>query len=374
MTTTRTVFRITAFLLRSISKDVLEALKAAGVNDLYMTAARSLVIDAKKGLFSLLPGRDLISDSFDMIFFLVGKETESPLFNLVVETGHLSIPGTGSVVSEEIEVPAEEILYNEKGVQPFDAAPLSVHPHAVTGICCIVQRGRGDGVARIALDTGTCVPTINFGIGTGVRDKMGLLRITIPAEKEIIHVFSAVHEADGLLRTMVEVGDLEQPGKGFIHTYPVGKAVVNMRVIRGGQQHAATIEQVIAAIDHMKGGTEWRRRAREMVKLQGGRQKIITERIDMNLLCDGGTGSDLVKAAMKAGAGGATIADFRHVRPPDSPLSTISPLRELCSMVVPKDRLKTIVGALKEAGAFTDRCHGQIHFRRVPKAVTYMGR
>ncbi|MFO7601840.1 MAG: hypothetical protein R6X27_18835 [Candidatus Desulfacyla sp.] len=374
MTATRTVFRITAFLPRSISKEVLEALKAVGVHDLYMTAARSLVIEAKKGISLLLPGRDLIADPMDLIFFLGGEKMEIPLFNLVVEKGHLAIPGMGSVISEAIEVPPEEILYNEKSVQPFDAPSIPVYPHAVTGLCCIVQRGRGEGVARIALDTGTCVPAINFGIGTGVRDKMGLLRITIPAEKEIIHVFTSVDEVHSILTMMAEAGDLERPGKGFIHSYPVRKAVVNMKVIRGGQQHAASIEQVIGAIDHIKGGAEWRRRARGIGRPAGREQGFLKRLVDMNLLCDGGTGPDLVKAAMGAGAGGATISDFRHVRPSDSPLAAMSPLRELCSIIVPEDQMDSMMGALKEADAFTDRCHGQVHFRRVPRAVTYMGK
>ncbi|HEJ83411.1 MAG TPA: hypothetical protein ENO25_02485, partial [Desulfobacteraceae bacterium] len=176
MMETRKAFRITAFLPRSFSKEVLNALSDMGVHDLCIAAARSLVIKAKKGISLLLPGRDLIADPMDLVVFLGGETMETALFNLVVEKGHLAIPGMGTVISEEIEVPSGEVLYNEESVHPFDATPIPVHPHAVTGICCIVQRGQGEGVARIALDTGTCVPAINFGIGTGVRDKMGLLR------------------------------------------------------------------------------------------------------------------------------------------------------------------------------------------------------
>jgi hypothetical protein len=374
MMETRKAFRITGFLPRSISKDVLNALNDVGVHDLCMTAARSLAIKAKKGISLLLPGRDLIADPLDLVFFLGGEGMETPLFNLVVEKGYLAIPGMGSVISEEIEVPLGEALYNEESIQPFDANAIPVHPHAVTGICCIVQRGQGEGVARIALDTGTCVPAINFGIGTGVRDKMGLLRIAIPAEKEIIHVFTSVDEVHGILTMMAEAGDLEQPGKGFIHSYPVRKAVINMKVIRGGQQHAASIEQVVGAIDHIKGGSEWRRRARGIGRPTGRQQRFLLRLIEINLQCDGGTGPALVKAAMGVGAGGATIQSFRHVRPSDSPLGAMSPVRELCSIIVPEDVLDSILGALKEAGAFTDRCHGQIHFRRVPRAMTYIAK
>ncbi|MFO7600135.1 MAG: hypothetical protein R6X27_10055 [Candidatus Desulfacyla sp.] len=371
MMESRKACRITAFLPRSFSKDVLTALNDVGVHDICMAAARSLVIKAKKGLSLLLPGRDLIADPMDLIFFLGGEAMETSLFNLVVEKGHLAIPGMGSVISEEIEVLSGDLLYNEGSVQSFDANTIPVHPYAVTGICCIVQRGRGEDIARIALDTGTCVPSISFGIGTGVRDKMGLLRIAIPAEKEIIHVFSSVYEAGGILTMMADAGDLEQPGKGFIYSYPVKKAVVNTKVIRGGQQYVASIEQVVTAIDHMKGGAEWRRRVRGIERPGGRKRSALSRLIEINLLCDGGTGPDLVKAAMTVGAGGSTTQSFRHVRPSDSPLNAMSPMRELCSIIVAEEAIETIADALQKAGAFTDRCHGQIHFRRVPSAVTY---
>jgi hypothetical protein len=374
MMETRKASRISAFLPRSISKEVLNALSDVGVDDIIVAAARSLVIKVKKGMSLLLPGRDLMVDPLDQVVFLVGEEMETSLFNLVVEKGHLSIPGMGSVISEQIEILSDDLLYNEGSVQPFDPPSIPVYPHAVTGICCIVQRGQGETVARIALDTGTCVPAINFGIGTGVRDKMGLLRITIPAEKEIINVFTSVDEVHGILAMMAEAGALEQPGKGFIYSYPVRKALINIRVVRGDQQHVASIEQVAAAIDHIKGGAEWRRRARGLQKPVGRQKQFLLRLIEINLLCDGGTGAELVKAAMGVGAGGSTTQSFRHVHPSDSPLGTISPLRDLCSLIVPEDRVDTIVAALREAGVFTDRCHGQIHLRHVPRALTYVGK
>ena len=50
----KTVSRITAFLHRNISKDVLDALKEVKVQDLHLSSARSLVIEVKKGLTNIL--------------------------------------------------------------------------------------------------------------------------------------------------------------------------------------------------------------------------------------------------------------------------------------------------------------------------------
>lgn len=367
----KTFSRITACLHRNISKDVLDVLKEVKVQDLHLVSARSIVIEEKKGVFSILPGRDLAQDPVDIIFFLVASEMEDLLVSLIIEKGHLYYPGRGSVLVEEVELVESHEIFGDHTVQPFEISSQPVHLYPCTGICCIMKRGEGDTVARIALDTGTCVPAIHFGTGTGVRDKMGLLRITIPPEKEIIHAFPTIHEADHILEMMIDAGRLDQPGSGFIYSFPVKKGLVNTKVNRGEQRHAASIEQIVTALDHMKGNTEWRRRRTVVEKRSMQKKKYLKGLVDMILLCDGGTGMELVKTAMSAGAGGATLSSLQHVRLPDSALSDISPARDLCSMVIPEEIKADVTRALEDSGAFTDRCHGQIHLRRTSKAFTY---
>lgn len=370
----KTVSRITAYLHRNISKDVIDTLKEVNVQDLHLASARSIVIEEKKGLFSILPGRDLAQDPLDIIFFLVKPEMEELLVGLIIEKGHLYYPGRGSVLVEEVELIKSHELFGEYDIQPFEITSQPVHLYPCIGICCIMKRGQGDTVARIALDTGTCVPAIHFGTGTGVRDKMGLLRITIPPEKEIIHAFPTTHEADHILEMMIDAGRLDQPGSGFIYSFPIKKGLVNTRVSRGEQRHAASIEQIVTALDHMKGNTEWRRRRTVVEKRSVRKKKYLRGLVDMILMCDGGTGMELVKAAMSAGAGGATISSMQHIRPPDSALSDVSPARDVCSMVIQEETKEVVTNALEESGAFTDRCHGQIHLRRTSKAYTYVGK
>ena len=364
------VSRITAFINRNISKAILDSLKEVGVIDLHLAAARSLVIEERKGIFALLPGRDLADDPLDIISFLVARKAGDPVLNLIIEKGQLNLPGRGSVYSEEINLVMAHDLCQENKPAPFatEKAPFQ----KLTGICCIVQRGQGDSVARVALDTGICVPSLHFGVGTGVRDKMGLLRITIPPEKEVINIATSPYDAEVIMEMMIEVGKLDQPGKGFIYLYPLKQGIINMKVTRGEHRHAASIEQIVAAIDHIRGGAEWRRRSGSAEKTGEKSSDYLTGLVDLTLLCDGGTGMDLVGVAMSAAAAGATIARLKHVRPPDSPLSEVSPAREACSMIVSNSQVSGILDALKEAGAFTDSCHGQIQLRQVPKAFTYL--
>ncbi|MBN1627735.1 MAG: hypothetical protein JW944_14545 [Deltaproteobacteria bacterium] len=372
MKDTKTVSRITAYLHRNISKDVINALKDTGVQDLYLSPSRSLVIEVKKGIFSILPGNDLSQDATDTVFFLVNSDTADYLVSLIIEKGGLYFQGRGSVMAEEVQLMEGHKLCRENEINPFEKIVLPVTMHPCTGICCIARRGQGDHIARVSLDTGAGVPSIHFGIGTGVRNKMGLLRITIPAEKEIIHSFTTPYEADSIMDLMIEAGRLDQPGSGFIYAYPVKKGLINMRVARGEQRHAASIEQIISALDHIKGNIDWRQRTHGVDKRNGHRKRYISGLVDMILLCDDGTGTGLIKAAMSAGAGGANITFLRHIRPYDSPLNEISPARDLCSMVVPEETVEGVIKALEEAGVFTDRCHGQIYLRKILKAFTYI--
>jgi hypothetical protein len=244
-------------------------------------------------------------------------------------------------------------------------------PERLAGVFCIVQRGQGDSIARIPLESGISVPSIHFGTGRGVRDKMGLLRITIPADKEVIYTLASSYDTDLLMERMIEVGKLDQPGKGFIYEIPLKRGIINMKVVRGDQKQAASIEQLVAAVDQLKGGAEWRRRSASLGKKGAKKKDYIQHLVDLTLVCDGGTGLDLVKTALSAGAAGATIANVKNLRPPDSPLSAIPPVREECNMAVFENQIHSLLDALQEAGAFTDACHGQVLLRRILRAFTY---
>lgn len=367
----KTVCRITALLNRSISKEVIEALREAGVIDLYLIPARSPVMERKRTAWSLFARGHLSEDPVDILFFIIDAEMEIPVLHLIAEKALLHFPGRGSVFSEEVKLALAHELCRENRVS-LPQTDTSAHVAArLAGVFCIVQRGQGDSIARIPLESGISVPSIHFGIGRGVRDKMGLLRITIPADKEIVYTLASSYDTDVLMDRMIEVGKLDQPGKGFIYEVPLKRGIINMKVTRGDQRQAASIEQLVAAVDQLKGGAEWRRRSASLGKKGGKKRNYILHLVDLTLICDGGTGVDLVKTALSSGAAGATIANLKHTRPADSPLSEIPPLREECNMAVFEDHIPSLLHALEKAGAFTDSCHGQVQLRRITKAFTY---
>lgn len=92
-------------------------------------------------------------------------------------------------------------------------------------IVCIVQRGKADEVVKAALKTGAPAATIYFARGTGIRERLGLLRIAISPEKEVIEIVVSNGKADAVFDAMAEAGKLDVPGMGFIYMTAVNKAL-----------------------------------------------------------------------------------------------------------------------------------------------------
>jgi nitrogen regulatory protein PII len=91
-------------------------------------------------------------------------------------------------------------------------------------ITCIVQRGRADDVVKAAQEAGAQGATITYGRGTGVRERLGLLGLTIEAEKEFINIVVANDEVNQIFDKMYVAGQLDTPGMGFICVTKLDKA------------------------------------------------------------------------------------------------------------------------------------------------------
>jgi nitrogen regulatory protein PII len=94
-------------------------------------------------------------------------------------------------------------------------------------ITCIVQRGKADEIVQAAMKAGAPAATTYFARGTGIREKLGFLKVFISPEKEVIEIVVFNEEADEVFNTMVDAGKLETPGIGFIYMTPVDKALMH---------------------------------------------------------------------------------------------------------------------------------------------------
>jgi len=96
-------------------------------------------------------------------------------------------------------------------------------------ITCVVERGRADEVVKAAMKAGAPAATIHFARGSGIRERLTLLlKITISPEKEVIDIVAAAAKADAIFEAMVDAGQLDLPGKGFIYMTPVTRAVTHV--------------------------------------------------------------------------------------------------------------------------------------------------
>ena len=91
-------------------------------------------------------------------------------------------------------------------------------------ITCIVQRGAAEEAVQAARRAGAQGATIFYARGSGVRQKhLGLLGVTLSAEKEVIYIVAASDQADRIFDKIFTAAQLDTPGMGMIYMTPLEK-------------------------------------------------------------------------------------------------------------------------------------------------------
>jgi len=363
---------VSALIPKSSTSDLLAAWTDLGLGRLTVVPGRSSMLQKRYGLAAMFSGETILAaDSADSVSALISPASENAVMNRAAECLRLDQPGRGTLIAREVNVLGSHAacLENEATGKAEASLPFIAD---LTGVVCIVQRSEGDQIARVVLDSGACVPITNFGDGTGLRDKLGLLRITIPAEKEVVTAVVSAFDAELIIEKLIQAGKLDQPGRGFLYTFPIRRGTVNNRItVDGGAGQAASQEQIVASIDHLRGGIEWRRRG------DGGgtnSRRVFLSGENLEILCNEGRASDLVKAAMAVGASGATIGKAKAPQRSGKTDAGPTPAREIATLMVPAEKIPAILGALQGAGAFDDSTYGMVFSHPVPKAFTYLPR
>ena len=58
---------------------------------------------------------------------------------------------------------------------------------------------------------------MSYARGTGVRDRMGLIGVTIDEQKEVVRIVASKEQASRVFEAMYLAGDLDTPGKGIMY-------------------------------------------------------------------------------------------------------------------------------------------------------------
>jgi len=368
--------KITLEVDASLASQARATLAALGVAQAQAHTRRVAVLRETRLLPFLPPTTRLDEDPAEVFEVWLPRAQAPAALLACVRALDLITPGRGAAYAEEVQLlqPLGMALHNpllSVNTPPAGRGEV-LSPRVLMN--CVVQRGRGSQLARSAIAMGTCVPSINFGDGRGVRDRLGLLRIAIPAEKEIVSVLVEPQDRDLTFEALINAGRLRQPGRGFIAAYPVLLGIGNPRSVRGQGRHGASMDQVIAAIDALRAGTDWRRRT-GVTGVTGGpapaTPTALADLVNVALSCNEGSADAVLATALAAGAEGATISRVRQFSPTGQALPCL-PGREVVDLSLPEGRLDRLLQALAGSSAFDVGAACVIETKALAAACTYI--
>ena len=336
-----------------------------GLRETYSERGKQIALQARP-FWQPFGRRFLLLDApSDLIRFYVPRVHEAAAMARLAAAADLFLPGRGSVFAEDATLVGEEFrLWDEERLcadPPAWMAENRLQPAPYEQIFCILPRGRGGELARTLLEMGLGVPIVSYGEGMGMRDRLGLLRIAIPQEKEILWLLVPPGDADFVIDVAIRKGNLREPGNGIIGRIPVRALAVNARMNLDRRRHVATMEQVISTLDQLRGSTEWRRMTgAARPRAAAGRE----ERIRFTLICEEGAAAPVVRAALDAGAGGATLSRLSR-RAPEAPADgdeavPVSHAREYCDLFVPANLRERLENAVARSGLFAEPANGYV--------------
>ena len=358
---------------REVLDSLKPLLKEINITKVFVETSRRILLSEHSGIFkAFMAKKNVIDDPINIMSFFINPDMEEQVLQYIIDNANLDMPGRGSVYSKDVTILKSYDALLENNPKKFDIQIKNLLSD-LKSITCIVQKGEIEPIARVGLDTGAGVPAITYGTGSGFRDKLGLWRIAIPAEKELCHLSVIGRDCDQIFNMMIDAGALDHPGKGFIYYFDLNKGLLNTKFQIGSNNQAASIEQIVTVIDEIKGNSDWRRRE---LNSGGGvkKRKYLTNLIHYSLSCNEGKSADLTMSAMNAGAAGATIYKSKFIDLTEPESSKITLAREVSNMIIAESQIEKITSVLEENGVFSDDICGQIIISPVLKACTYLGK
>ncbi|TVQ24695.1 MAG: hypothetical protein EA382_08140 [Spirochaetaceae bacterium] len=345
----------------------MDALRALEINSVIAENGRTVRRRRHKSRFRMARQVLKTEDApVDLYRFSVARERAYHVMQAVIDAAGMDGPGHGTIFVQHVD---EYVEPDTGGPSPdgLDTSGESLLLHDLSLMTCVLSTtGSGERLAETALELGTGVPTVTYGTGTGMRDRLGLLRITVPPEKELVHLLVPSIDADGLLHQLVEEGRLDRPGSGFVYCTAVQAGVLDTRLLIGPQEHAASMEQVVAAIDKLSTGTAWRRR---FSTDDGVRYRLQRNHREIAIVCAEERSGVYVDAALQAGAGGATSSRIRKLQ--TNTIAAGDAARERCIISVPEPAAERVIQAILHAAPETPDWIDSLQSLITPVAYSY---
>ena len=102
-------------------------------------------------------------------------------------------------------------------------------------ITCVIQKDQAEQVLEAAKNAGAQGATISYAQGTGIRERMGLIGVTIE-QKEVIRIIVSEEQSDLIFETMYLAGQLDKPGRGIMYMSRLDRVATYIPESRGGKE------------------------------------------------------------------------------------------------------------------------------------------
>ena len=233
--------------------------------------SQSIIQSGAKGVFQISARGSVLTEGgfFEKMFpppspeqvllqALVSDDCITKVTESAIASGNLDKVGSGAVFSMSCNDAHISSSFPSSISSETNNSENTSAQENLEAICCICEKGVAEDIAQAALSAGAPGPTVTYGEGGGIRDKIPILRMTKGPEKEF--VWCVVDRADSseVFINMARAGRITEPGRGFMYSIPVTEGIINVSSTVTNSSHGASMEQVISALDEIKGGKDWR--------------------------------------------------------------------------------------------------------------------
>ncbi|MDF1756159.1 MAG: P-II family nitrogen regulator [Verrucomicrobiales bacterium] len=370
--------RVTAILPRQSTLKVLKEVMDSGAAHAMTTGGRGSIIQ-ENWYQSLLP---TLSPEHDMLRFLAPTSDTDHLMEQIALVGNLRHYGGGSIFA----TPCLDLSCSETfpvwhpGEYTFESVSFDiVFKQDLTAIILVTDRNSADGICRAAIKAGAQGPSITFVRGYGLRDRLGLLRITKSHDKEMITVVVDKYDLDAIFQAMAQAGRVDQPGRGLIYQVPISKGLTNLASVFQARKHSASIQQIIRAIDDLQGNTDWR--ANQLLihdpkaeEFAANTQGVTKNLISLNVIARRKDVEMLLQYILGIGVKGASVSNWRLIEGDAAETKGGSRINHevgCLTMLVPRSKSASLVEQIRDRLEENDYRGSCIFSTEVPVAKTF---
>ncbi len=248
--------RLVAILPRNNTAEVVEAVLTESNSHAMVFAARGTLV-RERWYQKLLP---VISPEQEHMLMLLPDDKLDDVIYCLIEVGNLRKNGAGAVMAtpcSNFSCGEEFPLWQSSTSADAERDP-AMFEYNLWAINYISQPEHSDTICRAAIDAGAHGPSINYCEGRGLRDELRLLRVTSEKTKEAMTVIVDSVDVDSIFESMADAARPELPGRGIMYKVPVSKGLVNLPSIFHHAKNAASMQQIVRALDSLTGSKDWR--------------------------------------------------------------------------------------------------------------------